>query len=162
MRKALGFTLIELMTVVSIIGILAAIAIPSYSRYQDHARVAEAFELADQARKAISLYYDHTGRFAQDNAAAGLPESTALAGVYVQSIAIENGAIQVTFRPEVLVAMGPGTSGRLSLLPVYNQAYPTAPLLWRCASSDIPAGMTSQGEDKTNLPRAILPSVCRN
>ena len=60
--KATGFTLIELMFVVAIIGILAAVAIPAYNDYTIRARVSEAFLVAGEAQRAVAEYYDRWGR----------------------------------------------------------------------------------------------------
>ncbi len=63
MRKSYGFTLIELMFVIAIIGILAAIAIPQYTDYMKRAKVSEAFILSTTITKAVTHYYAYHGRF---------------------------------------------------------------------------------------------------
>ena len=83
-----GFTLIELMIVVAIIGILAAVAIPQYQNYVARAQVAEALVLASGAKTAIAEYRNTTGEWPVDNGAAGLAEPEAITGKYVSTVQV--------------------------------------------------------------------------
>ena len=93
-----GFTLIELMIVVAIIGILAAIAIPAYQDYTIRAQVSEGLSLSGAAKAAVTEYYQDRGTLPNTNTLAGLPASNTIAGDYVSDVAVgANGVITVTY-----------------------------------------------------------------
>jgi type IV pilus assembly protein PilA len=97
-RASSGFTLIELMIVVAIIAILAAIAIPAYQDYLIRAQVSEGFVLATGAKAAEWDFVSNTGRFPKSNGSAGLASPTSISGAYVSSLNITpNGQITVAF-----------------------------------------------------------------
>ncbi|HPQ96549.1 MAG TPA: pilin [Thiolinea sp.] len=102
-RKAqAGFTLIELMIVVAIIGILAAIALPAYQDYTKRAHVSEGLSLAGAAKMGVSEYYADKGSWPSTNAAVGLATATSISGNAVNSVDVgANGVITITYNTKV-------------------------------------------------------------
>jgi type IV pilus assembly protein PilA len=86
-----GFTLIELMIVVAIIAILAAIAIPAYQDYLVRSQVSEGAVLSDGAKTAVAEFYSNKGHFPSKNESAGLAPPASIAGKYVTQVSVEGG-----------------------------------------------------------------------
>ncbi|EMT4557643.1 pilin [Neisseria gonorrhoeae] len=92
-----GFTLIELMIVIAIVGILAAVALPAYQDYTARAQVSEAILLAEGQKSAVTEYYLNHGKWPANNGDAGVASSaTDIKGKYVQSVTVANGVVTAT------------------------------------------------------------------
>ncbi|EMS4374035.1 pilin [Neisseria gonorrhoeae] len=88
-----GFTLIELMIVIAIVGILAAVALPAYQDYTARAQVSEAILLAEGQKSAVTEYYLNNGKWPADNGAAGVASASKIIGKYVKEVKVENGVV---------------------------------------------------------------------
>ncbi|HEZ6137307.1 TPA: pilin [Neisseria meningitidis] len=88
-----GFTLIELMIVIAIVGILAAVALPAYQDYTARAQVSEAILLAEGQKSAVTEYYLNHGIWPGDNSSAGVATSSKIKGKYVEKVEVANGVI---------------------------------------------------------------------
>ncbi|HEZ8534779.1 TPA: pilin, partial [Neisseria gonorrhoeae] len=91
-----GFTLIELMIVIAIVGILAAVALPAYQDYTARAQVSEAILLAEGQKSAVTEYYLNHGKWPEDNDKAGVASSSSIKGKYVKEVKVENGVVTAT------------------------------------------------------------------
>lgn len=127
-----GFTLIELMIVVAIIGILAAVAIPAYQDYTIRAQVSEGMTLASGAKTAASEFYNQTGSFASANASYGLADAGDIKGTYVSQVDASGGTIVATFsNTSPFKANSQINSQTLTLSAVTN----AGSIEWRCQFS---------------------------
>ncbi|MBH6061368.1 pilin [Neisseria meningitidis] len=91
-----GFTLIELMIVIAIVGILAAVALPAYQDYTARAQVSEAILLAEGQKSAVTEYYLNHGKWPGDNSDAGVATSSKIKGKYVKEVKVANGVVTAT------------------------------------------------------------------
>ena len=130
MKKQQGFTLIELMIVVAIIGILAAIAIPAYQDYTIRAQVSEGLNLAGGAKAAVSEFTMDRGVFPATNGEAGISTATAITGKYVLQVANVSGLVTVTYGNDAH-ALLTGNALQLSALTTAGSVE------WRCKSANI-------------------------
>ncbi|EPT3194631.1 pilin, partial [Neisseria gonorrhoeae] len=88
-----GFTLIELMIVIAIVGILAAVALPAYQDYTARAQVSEAILLAEGQKSAVTEYYLNHGKWPENNTSAGVASASDIKGKYVKSVTVEKGVV---------------------------------------------------------------------
>jgi len=138
-----GFTLIELMIVIAIIAILAAIALPAYQDYLVRSQVSEGAVLADGAKTAVAEFFSNRGAYPTDNASAGLATATSITGKYVTQVAVAAGVITATYGgTRVNANINNGT-----LLFTPAAATTTAgSIVWTCSSAINPK---------------YLPTICR-
>ncbi|HEZ7739324.1 TPA: pilin [Neisseria meningitidis] len=140
-----GFTLIELMIVIAIVGILAAVALPAYQDYTARAQMSEALTLAEGQKSAVVEYYSDNGTFPNSNTSAGIAASNEIKGKYVASVKVEGNAsvasitatmnssnVNKDIKGKTLVLVGEQNSGSFS---------------WECK--------------KGSVDEKFLPSTCR-
>ena len=151
-----GFTLIELMIVIAIIGILAAIAIPAYQNYTIRAQVTEGLTLGDGWKTAISEYYANTGNWPTTAQLAGMCNS---AGKYESVVGVTTGGV-------ILITYGNQANAKingcnLSIVPYTNT---NNDVLWQCGNAAVPsaAAQASGAAVSNTIPVQYLPTSCHS
>ena len=141
MARNRGFTLIELMIVVAIIAILAAIALPAYQDYLARSQVAESLTLSRGAQIAVAEYYSEKGVAPPNNTAAGLSQPASISGNYVDSVTLGagDGTISILFGGDASAKI----SGSSLVMQMSSHG---GSLSWDCSGID----------------EKYLPAVCRN
>jgi len=142
-RSFAGFTLIELMIVVAIIALLAAIAIPAYQNYLIRAQVSEGAILTTEAKTGVWEYYVNTGSYPPNNLSAGLPASPAsISGSYVKSVTVKGGQITAAF--------GAGANPKIANTGTFVLSAITrsGSIAWSC--------------ERSSVAPIYLPTSCRN
>lgn len=145
-----AFTLIELMIVVAIVAILAAIAIPAYQNYTAKAQLAEAFAFADHSKTAVQSYIQGGGTADLTTANVGLDSNAA--GTYVSSVAVTG----ITSAPVITVTMSPITS-TVGIAAKEASAGAIANVIFTGTTSN---GVITWACTTTNIPQKYLPATC--
>ena len=151
-----GFTLIELMIVVAIIGILAAIAIPQYQNYVARAQVAEGLALASGAKTAVAEYFTTNGTFPANNTEAGLSDAGTITGNYVESV-----TVSVADGKALITALFSSTEahsklqGKSMVLTAVDHG---GSIGFACSGTDIESYLPSSCADVTGVPVVAEPT----
>ncbi|MFQ3093386.1 pilin [Neisseria meningitidis] len=157
-----GFTLIELMIVIAIVGILAAVALPAYQDYTARAQVSEAILLAEGQKSAVTEYYLNHGEWPANNSSAGVATSANIKGKYVQSVEVKNGVVTAT-----MLSSGVNNEIKGKKLSLWAKRQDGS-VKWFCGlpvtraanAKDDVAAATANGNGKIDTKH--LPSTCRD
>ncbi|HEZ1884154.1 TPA: pilin [Neisseria meningitidis] len=159
-----GFTLIELMIVIAIVGILAAVALPAYQDYTARAQVSEAILLAEGQKSAVTEYYLNHGIWPSDNSAAGVASSADIKGKYVEKVEVNNGVVTAT-----MLSSGVNNEIKGKKLSLWAKRQDGS-VKWFCGqpvtrdkADKADDGVTAANDNSNNgINTKHLPSTCRD
>lgn len=153
-----GFTLIELMIVIAIIGILTTMALPSYQDRIIRTQVEEGFELARFVQNGVASFYKHHGRMPKNNREAGLPAAAKIIGNYVSAIQVHSGVVNIQLGNRVNKH---ADSRIISIRPALVKGEKKVPITWVYGYASVPQGMTVTGDNQSTILARHLPVRCR-
>ena len=150
-----GFTLIELMIVVAIIGILAAIALPAYQDYTIRSQVSEGPTLSEGVKLAVAEFYANNGSWPATNSAIGYTNT--VSGSYTTGVVNTAGTVTITYG---------GTKAHANIigqtLAIYGSVNANGDIAWQCdTNTKLPTGFTFAPAGTTSVNAKYLPSSCR-
>ncbi|HIC7432117.1 TPA: pilin [Neisseria meningitidis] len=156
-----GFTLIELMIVIAIVGILAAVALPAYQDYTARAQVSEAILLAEGQKSAVTEYYLNHGEWPKNNTSAGVATSADIKGKYVKSVEVKNGVVTAT-----MLSTGVNNEIKGKKLSLWAKRQ-NGSVKWFCGQPVTRTGTGTNSDDVTadsdkKIETKHLPSTCRD
>jgi len=143
-----GFTLIELMIVVAIIGILAAVALPAYQDYTARSQVSETLSLMAGPQTAVTEFWSNKGKLPNNNASAGLSKAASISGKYVSNVEVKDGIIIAAIKSSG-VAKGI-VEGQIALSPITT----AGSVKWTCTTNHVT-------DANKKLKDKFIPSSCR-
>nr|CAA73472.1 pilE [Neisseria meningitidis] len=155
-----GFTLIELMIVIAIVGILAAVALPAYQDYTARAQVSEAILLAEGQKSAVTEYYLNNGEWPEDNDKAGVASASDIKGKYVKSVTVANGVVTAT-----MLSSGVNNEIKGKKLSLWAKRQDGS-VKWFCGQPVTRTGdnddTVADAKDGKEIDTKHLPSTCRD
>lgn len=151
--------MVEVLVVMAILAILALMAAPSFQDQIIRDQINKALPLADIAKTPLVASWTALQTFPPNNAAAGLPVADKIVSDAISSVAVQDGAIQITFGNRANAVI----NGKvLSLRAAVVEDAPVVPVTWVCGYAEPPDKMTLHGANLTNIPANLLPFACRS